>query len=119
MRNVIRFDSADDPPSPHLTCHARRRMQGRAIPPAAVEAALDYGRVVHTRGAVVHAIGRNEIAYFAAVGTDLSDFDGVQVVCALDGSVVTVYRNRDFRGLRTGLGRGRPRKVRRHARRAA
>ncbi len=118
MHHVIRFDvvRGESTPAPHLTRHARCRMERRAISAAAIEAALDFGRIVHTRGAVVHAIGRNEIARFADLGTDLSDFDGVQVVCALDGSVVTVYRNRNFRGLRTGLGRGHPREVRRPTR---
>lgn len=89
-----------------VTRHAARRMQTRAIAPAAVETVLEYGRVVHTRGAVVHAIGRKEVARYAAEGVDLSALDGVQVVCSLDGAVITVYRNRNFRGLRANLGRG-------------
>src|SRR3954451_1922601 len=91
------------------TLHARSRMQGRGISERAVEDAIFYGRVVYTRGAVVHAIGRNEIAHYAEEGIDLSAYNGVQVVCSRDGSVITVYRNRDFRGLRTGQGRGRGR----------
>jgi hypothetical protein len=73
----------------------------------------DYGRVVYTRGAVIHAIGRNEIAYYAREGIDLTACDGIQVVCALDGVVLTVYRNRNFRGLRSGMGRGRNRRLKR------
>ena len=82
-------------------------MQRRAISEPAVEATIAYGRTVYTRGAVIHAIGRNEIAECAEDGIDLSNYNGIQVVCAKDGTILTVYRNRDFRGLRNGLGRGR------------
>jgi hypothetical protein len=82
-------------------------MQRRRINATAVDTAIDYGRAVYTRGAVIHAIGRSEIARWAEVGIDLSAYEGIQVVCAKDGSVLTVYRNRNFRLLRTGLGRGR------------
>ena len=82
-------------------------MQHRGINHAAIDAVLEFGREVFTRGAVIHAIGRREIEQWAEDGIDLSPYDGVQVVCAHDGSVMTVYRNRNFRGLRTGLGRGR------------
>jgi hypothetical protein len=82
-------------------------MRGRGITATALDAALEYGRIVYTRGAVIHAIGRNEIARWSAAGIDLSAHDGIQVVCARDGTVLTVYRNRNFRRLRTGLGRGR------------
>ena len=92
---------------PNLTHHANSRMQRRAISEPALEATIAYGRMVHTRGAVIHAIGRNEIAEYAEDGVDLSEFHGIQVVCAQDGSVLTVYRNRDFRRLRPGLGRRR------------
>lgn len=90
-----------------LSCHAFERLEQRDIEIEAVEAVLDYGREVFTRGAVVHAIGRREIEQWAREGIDLSRYDGVHVVCSHDGNVLTVYRNRDFRGLRTGLGRGR------------
>jgi hypothetical protein len=86
-------------------------MEQRNIEHEAVEVVLDYGREVFTRGAVVHAIGRREIEQWARQGIDLSRFEGVQVVCSHDGTVLTVYRNRDFRGLRTGLGRGRYNRV--------
>jgi len=82
-------------------------MLKRWIETLAIEAVLEYGRVVYTRGAVIHAVGRNEIACFAREGIDLSAFDGIQVVCTLDGVVLTVYRNKNFRGLRAGLCRGR------------
>lgn len=90
-----------------MTAHARYRMQSRAIPDDAIEATLTYGRRVITRGAEVCAIGRKEVVKFARLGVDLSRFEGVQVVLSGDGAVITVYRNRNFRWLKTGMGRGR------------
>jgi hypothetical protein len=67
---------------------------------SAVEAALRFGRVAHVRGGQIHAIGRKEVARYRQAGIDLTRYEGVQVVCAPDGAILTVYRNRDFRRLR-------------------
>jgi len=75
-------------------------MLARHIDEAALEAALLYGRLVHVRGAEFHVIGRKEVERWAAVGVDLTPFEGVQVVCSSEGAVLTVYRNRDLRQLR-------------------
>lgn len=83
-----------------LTEHAQRRMDMRGFSLSEVNLVLTYGRKVHIRGAVIYAVGRKEISQCAAVGIDLSGLDGLQVVCANDGTVITVYRNSDFRGLR-------------------
>jgi hypothetical protein len=91
----------------HLSAHARRRMRERGVSEEALALALLFGRIVWTRGAQVFAIGRREVRYFLKQGVDLTLHEGVQVVCAPDGSILTVYRNRDFRGLRPALGRKR------------
>lgn len=83
-----------------LTRHARYRMSGRGISDSAINLVLAYGRQFHVRGAIIYVVGRKEINFFESQGIDLSNLDGIQVVCASDGTVMTVYRNRDFRGLR-------------------
>lgn len=84
-----------------LTDHALTRMDERRIPRHAVEAVLRHGRVVHVRGAQYHVIGRKDIVRHHRHGINLAAYEGVQVVCASDGrTVLTVYRNQDFRGLR-------------------
>jgi len=83
-----------------LTQHACERMCQRGLSPAIVQAALEYGRIVHARGAEIHVIGRKEIELYDSEGINLSPLEGVQVVCDKDGTVLTTYRNRDFRGLR-------------------
>ena len=87
-------------PGVAVTHHAWGRMLARHIDGEALEAALLYGRVVHTRGAEFHVIGRKEVERWAAAGVDLAPFEGVQVVCSSEGAVLTVYRNRDLRQLR-------------------
>ena len=87
--------------APILTNHALKRMVERAVSARAVEAALLHGRVYHVRGAEIHVIGRKEVLRHRKSGIDLADYEGTQVVCDPDGTVVvTAYKNRDFRGLR-------------------
>ena len=83
-----------------MTHHAVQRMDSRRISVEAVEHVLEYGRLVRTRGANIYVIGRKEIFAGQSRGIDLAALDGLQVVCGADGSIVTVYRNRDFRTLR-------------------
>jgi len=85
-----------------LTNHARNRMNARNLPSEAVCSALQYGRVVYARGAAIHVIGRKEVHKYKKEGVNLSAYEGVQVLCSpKDGTVITVYRNRNFRGLRS------------------
>jgi len=100
-------------PPPAVTDHAAERMADRRISAEAICAALDYGRRVYTRGAVVYGLGRKEVLRAAREGIDLSEYEGVQVISKNDEVVLTVYRNHDFRGLRPGLGRKRQRGWRR------
>lgn len=84
-----------------LSRHAHRRMRGRGIGRAKVEQVLEFGRVARVRGAEIFAVGRREVQEWAERGVDLREVEGIQVVCSLlDGTVITVYRNRDFRGLK-------------------
>jgi len=84
-----------------LTKHAVDRMAARSISRSAVEAALEFGRCTEIRAAEIFAIGRKEVARYRRDGIDLSAFEGTHVVAAATGAVVTVYRNRDFKSLRT------------------
>ena len=104
VHSLIDLDSNHD-----LTRHAWERMGCRGLSPAKVRQVLAYGRTVHVRGATIYAVGRREVDRFAVDGVDLSAVEGVQVVCTDSGVVMTVYRNRDFRGLR-------PRRRRAHRR---
>lgn len=99
---------ADKHQSQVITGHARMRMMARRISETALSAVMEHGRVVHVRGAKIHAIGRKEVTTFLCKGVELADFEGIHVVCSPEGAVLTTYRNRDFRGLRPrGLQHGR------------
>lgn len=84
-----------------LTEHAYERMTTRSISRTAIEAALELGRCVEIRGAQIFAIGRKEVEKHRRDGVDLCEFEGTQVVVTASGAVMTVYRNSDFRSLRT------------------
>ena len=84
-----------------VTEHARQRMGQRGVSEEAVELALHYGRKIHSRGAVFHVIGRKEIARLGDEHPEINDLDGVQVLTSADDdSVITVYKNHDFRSIR-------------------
>lgn len=80
--------------------HAAVRMQQRAIPVRAVDAALTYGRQIQAKGVTFCVIGRKEVKRYAALGVDLSEIEGLQVLVSSDGAVVTAYRNRDLHAIR-------------------
>ena len=95
-----------------LTHHAIDRSRSRGIPTEAIEAALDYGKHRAIRGADVYTIGWREVRFFAERGIDLSRWEGIEVVCAHDGRVLTVYRNKNPRALRDRAARARDRRPR-------
>jgi hypothetical protein len=84
-----------------FTKHGWLRTNARRLGLTAIEAALAYGRIVRTRGAEIFVLGRKEVETCrSCFHLDFSAFEGTQVV-TVDGTVVTAYRNRDFRGLRS------------------
>ena len=75
-------------------------MGERHILADAAEAAGRHGRVFHV-GEGRHVIGKKDVMRHLRRGEDLAAHEGVRVVCSPDERVVfTVYRNKDFRGLR-------------------
>lgn len=98
------------PMSVALTNHVVERMHERGLVQEAIAAAIEYGRAVYTRGAVIYALGRQEVKRLYRKGLDLARFEGTQVVCSEDGAVITAYRNRDFRGLNRRWRQWRPKK---------
>lgn len=100
MRAAATYEEDDRQLETMLTEHAAERMSTRGLSSSAVTAAIAYGRVVHVRGADIIAIGRREVEWYSREGIDLSRYEGIQVVCSPEGVILTVYRNRNFRGLR-------------------
>jgi hypothetical protein len=85
----------------HLSRHAHKRMGARSISQVDLSMVFRYARIVHVRKARIFVVGRREVARWRHEGVDLSKLEGIHVVCAADNdTVITVYRNRDLRGLR-------------------
>lgn len=95
-----------------LTQHAWERMSRRRLSFEAIQLVLNYGRTAHLRGATIFAVGRKEAERYRLDDIELSSVEGVQVVCTNEGSILTVYRNQDLRGLRPRLRRTRHHHVR-------
>jgi hypothetical protein len=75
-------------------------MHSRRIRPEAIRAAILYGRIAHVRGARIYAVGRRDVLKYRREQIVLDQYEGVQVVCAPDGTILTAYRNRNFKALR-------------------
>ena len=83
-----------------LTDHARRRSRQRGIPSDAIEAAIDYGQHRAIRGADIYTLGWRQVHFHKERGLDLAQWEGTEVVCAHDGRILTVYRNKNPHALR-------------------
>lgn len=80
-----------------LSQHARMRVGARGLSVAGVDAALAYGRIVRARGAVIYMLGRKAVdAARRLDGLELGRHEGVHVV-TVGTTIVTVYRNHDFK----------------------
>jgi hypothetical protein len=71
---------------------------------ATLDIVVSFGREVHARGATIYVIGRKEIHAGHQHAIELSELDGVHVICDRQGRVLTVYRNRDLRDLKPRRG---------------
>ncbi len=80
--------------------HALDRMSRRRIAPDLAQTVVALGREIHTRGATVYFIGRDEVEREKRTGSDVRRLEGLCVVCSREGTVLTVYRIRQLRGLR-------------------
>lgn len=91
------------------TEHARARLAQRGISEEMIHLVFEYGREIFTKGALYMVIGRREVRFHAARGVDISRLEGIHLLCPTSayGKVVTAYRNRNLRGVKPNLGRGR------------
>lgn len=78
-----------------LTTHVQERMQSRGISEDDIVTTVEYGRTFYARGAVFKVIGKKEIERHSEE-VELEHLEGVHVVMAHDGTVLTTYRNRRF-----------------------
>ena len=93
-------DTPQSSTSMPLTDHAQMRMGQRGISEAVVAMVLRHGRTVHARGTTYRVVGHKEVSRGAERWVDLTDADGVHVLLAADGAVITAYRNHELRKIR-------------------
>jgi len=87
-----------------ITGHALRQMSRRRISAADVWTVLRYGRMKWVRGAIHFAVGRKEVAMHRACAPEVREAEGIHVVARSTDNflfVLTLYRNHDFRCLRS------------------
>ena len=77
--------------------HAQRRADARIISPAAVDAAIAWGRRTWSYGDQVFRLDRRSVARARWHGLRLDLHEGVTVVLGVDGTIKTTFRNRDPR----------------------
>lgn len=78
-----------------LTLHATDRCRTRAITKEALDQVINFGKHRAIRGADVYTLGWREVRFYAKGGIDLSRWEGIEVVCAHDGTILTTYRNKN------------------------
>jgi hypothetical protein len=80
--------------------HAQIRESQRGISHKQIVLAYQYGRVIHSRRAVYHVIGKKEIEKYGSIEPGLKKMNGIQLVMSSSGTVLTAFRNKDLRKVR-------------------
>ena len=80
--------------------HAVKRSSQRGIKPRHVANILKFGRKKHQNGAVYYSIGRREVDKYKSICPGLKEMNGMHLVTSLNGAVITLFRNKDFRLIR-------------------
>lgn len=77
-----------------FTMHTEKRMSQRAIDENDILMVLLYGRVLHSRNACIHVVGKKEVKEAQKEKINLEKYEGIHVISTNDGKVLTVYRNK-------------------------
>ena len=80
-----------------FTLHAWRRISGRSISQAGIEATLVHGRRYWNQGREVYRLDRRSVLKAKKLGINLGDYEGIHVVIGNNGDIVTAYRNKTGR----------------------
>lgn len=83
-----------------LSVHAHKRRMQRGIQHQHIAHLLRFGRKKYKNNAIYYSIGCKEIKKHGGICPALKDMNGMHLVTAINGTVVTLFRNRDFRLLR-------------------
>ncbi|MGH2517664.1 MAG: hypothetical protein ACRDHP_18600 [Ktedonobacterales bacterium] len=76
-----------------FSLHARRRAARRNVIADAIAYVLAHGRVLHRTGITFHFLGTRDIPFEDRHVAWAARLAGTVVLVALDGEIITVYRN--------------------------
>jgi len=82
-----------------VTRHADRRMNQRGIGQDAIDFTLRWGHVYHRTGICFHVLRRRDIERSGAHDARALRWEGTTVLIE-DGTVISVYKNRDVAPIR-------------------
>lgn len=83
-----------------LSVHAYKRRLQRGIKKQQIAHILRFGRKQYQNNAIYYSIGNKEIQKHAELCPALKNMNGLHLVTALNGTVITLFRNRNFKLLR-------------------
>ena len=83
-----------------LSVHAYKRRTQRGIQQQHIAHLLRFGRKQFHHHAIYYSIGHKEIKKYANICPTLKKMNGMHLVTAINGTVLTMFRNRDFRLLK-------------------
>lgn len=80
--------------------HAHQRAKQRGVTANKVAHLMRFGRKQHQNGAIYYSVGRKEIQRYSCYCPDLIEMNGLHLVMSLTGEIITVFRNKNFKGIR-------------------
>ena len=80
--------------TPRYSAHAARRTGARGLSPAAIDAALRWGRRYWSHGDQVFRLDHRSVVQAREAGVRVDAHEGVTVVLTADGVVRTAWRHR-------------------------
>lgn len=85
----------------HLSKHAQLRMSQRLIDLKQIEKVLSYGRMIHSRSARFYVVGKKDTKRLSKTGISTQGLENMQVLVEeKSNTIITVYRNKNFRHIR-------------------
>ena len=81
----------------NVSVHAHQRCHQRGVKAETIAHLLRFGKKYYKNNAVYYRVGRKEIAKHAAICPALKDMNGLHLVMGLNGKIITLFRNRNFR----------------------
>ena len=83
-----------------FSVHASKRAAQRGVSRQMVAHILKFGRKHYQNGSVYYSVGRKEIKKFEHLCSALKNMNGLHLVMAKDGKIITVFKNQNFKIIR-------------------